>query len=934
MLPEPAVAEPPRLPRRRRFPTRALLGGCLCFALGVGAGFLFFTRALPAWLAAEMRPALEAALGGPVSLGSLRPAFRFGLAFAAENVQAWPGPTGPALRIERAQARLSSVDLTRGRLRIHAVELDGLRLELERGKDGRLAPEALDRRLRETSPSDGGVSWDLPERVDLRDAEVVLLDVAQMTSWRARVSRLSLASQRGGGIALDGRADLERARGVDAPATPVGSIEVSAFLVRDGTSSATLSARALDLAALPEGALPRAATGHVSGVAKLALDARSGSGRGENLVEAFKRGRGELELALQGERIRVPLDTEPGDPGEARALSAGAARLRGRLSLAPRGFTLHDATLETDGLALSAHGALTRPVSSRASLALALAAPELTPEVARRLAGMLPRGLRERATALLARVGGGALHRLSARGAAPLARWQALLAGERGAWTRGFSEPPSVSFEANDLTLRLDDAHRLEGLRGSASWHGDTLQIRQLAGRFDGDPTDELDLHLEGVSALLDARDPDAGATSSSEALAGRRPIVRLLSQPPGAINPGWSELALEIDHLAHALLVWPLVEAKALARPRTGGFHVTLERGRWGGVPVHGEADLFDGPPDRIHVTLVAGGEAPPAAVAGAPASESSSWARGRYRLALVPRGDVPVRNAQGFFRASGARLRLFESELALAPGGRLRGEAELDLSRPDVVPYHVRFVLDQASAADFMALLGDSAPEARGSVEAAGELSGQLAPGRSILAGATGSGRVEAREGELPTRLPLFLYLASASAALNPFASRDRIAYRKIKGDLALADDRVSTRNLTLHGPDLRIGASGSLGVLPPHEVQSVIGIALRGNVSRTIGAIPLVGYLVLGRDKSLVSLWFHLDGPWRSARATPIPIKSLAVGPAGIVTEGMPKLFERGIDALADLLGRDDDAEAGDGEAWGAPPSSVPPAASPRP
>jgi hypothetical protein len=90
----------------------------------------------------------------------------------------------------------------------------------------------------------------------------------------------------------------------------------------------------------------------------------------------------------------------------------------------------------------------------------------------------------------------------------------------------------------------------------------------------------------------------------------------------------------------------------------------------------------------------------------------------------------------------------------------------------------------------------------------------------------------------------------------------------------------------------------------------VDGVIGVAVQGNVTRTIGAIPIVNYLVLGKDKSLVSLWFRLEGPWDEARTTLIPVKSLALGPAGMVTEGLPRFVERGIDALSALLGRSED------------------------
>lgn len=905
MAPPTSAPEPPRPPRRRRPLARALLGAFLCFALGGIAGFLFFTRALPAWLEAEAEPALAAALGGPVTISSLRPAFRHGIAFEAKGVEAWPGDHGPALRIERVLARVSTTALARHRLRIHAVELDGVELRVLRAKDGRFEPETIDRWLRAGGAQATADAPALPRQLDVRDAHVAWAD-GDGPLWLGTIPSLSLAIRRLGGAALALEARVERASPEGGAAQSVGSVTLSARHGGGEPGTASLVWTGLDLAALPDAWLAPGLRGITSGSAALTLAAGAGDASAPLLAAStWEEASGELALTLRAQRLRVPTGAARDDA----ALAFETAFLRGRIGFAPGGFALRDGAFEADGLALAADGALARPVSPQASLTLKLAAPELAPATARKLAASLPARLRSEVEAALARVEAGSLRNLTAHAAAPLERWQALLGGERDALVRGFSEPPSLSFENADLALRLDDGHRLDQIRGRIALRGDTLQVRELAGRHDGNPTDELDLDLDGVSALLDARDADPGAARSSDPLEGRRPIVRMLDRPPGQTEAGWSELTLDVDRLAHALLVWPLVEAKAAATPRTGGFHVVLERARWGGVPVRGEADIFDGPPDRIHVSLVAGAAAAADAPPEAQTADRESWARGRYRIALVAREGDRVRSAEGFFRATGPKLRLFESTLALAPGGRLRGDAELDLSHPDDVPFDARFSLDQASAADLMALLARPSPETRGAVEVTGALAGRLAPGRSMLAGATGSARLEARDGELPTQLPLFLYLASASAGLNPFASRDRIAYRKIKADFTLADDRLATENLELHGPDMRIGATGSLGVLPPYVVQSVIGIALRGNVSRTIGAIPVVGYLMLGRDKSLVSLWFHLDGPWETARASLIPVKSLAVGPAGMMTEGMPKFVERGIDALSNLLGRDD-------------------------
>jgi hypothetical protein len=70
----------------------------------------------------------------------------------------------------------------------------------------------------------------------------------------------------------------------------------------------------------------------------------------------------------------------------------------------------------------------------------------------------------------------------------------------------------------------------------------------------------------------------------------------------------------------------------------------------------------------------------------------------------------------------------------------------------------------------------------------------------------------------------------------------------------------------------------------------------------------ARALVGYLMLGREQRLLPLGFHLEFPGTSERARLLPLRSRALGPAGIVAEGVPTLIERGLETLSSLLGRE--------------------------
>ena len=64
----------------------------------------------------------------------------------------------------------------------------------------------------------------------------------------------------------------------------------------------------------------------------------------------------------------------------------------------------------------------------------------------------------------------------------------------------------------------------------------------------------------------------------------------------------------------------------------------------------------------------------------------------------------------------------------------------------------------------------------------------------------------------------------------------------------------------------------------------------------VDRMIGTLPVVGNCVLGDDQSLVSLYFHLDGPWEDPRVRPVTPEAVqAAGWAvNLVADSANQLF----------------------------------------
>ncbi len=74
----------------------------------------------------------------------------------------------------------------------------------------------------------------------------------------------------------------------------------------------------------------------------------------------------------------------------------------------------------------------------------------------------------------------------------------------------------------------------------------------------------------------------------------------------------------------------------------------------------------------------------------------------------------------------------------------------------------------------------------------------------------------------------------------------------------------------------------------------------------MDKLIGAVPIVGSVLLGEDENLLSTWFRLDGPWRSPQAHMMPPAALSAA-ANMITGSIRRVLQ-----LLPLPGRSGDEE----------------------
>ncbi len=119
--------------------TRLWLGLAILLAAAV-AGFFAAQELSAQRLRTELEERLTELLDGTVEVGELRLAVGLGLRLEGTDVRAWTDGGEAALQIDRVTAWIDPFAHLTGRLRLRRLEIEGARLRVVRGPDGRWSP--------------------------------------------------------------------------------------------------------------------------------------------------------------------------------------------------------------------------------------------------------------------------------------------------------------------------------------------------------------------------------------------------------------------------------------------------------------------------------------------------------------------------------------------------------------------------------------------------------------------------------------------------------------------------------------------------------------------------------------------------------------------------------------------------------------------------
>ncbi len=897
---------------------RTGLAAALLFAVAFVGGYLLAFRLGPERLRLAAQASLSRALGAPVALEAAR--LRIGargLGVDLSGISAWPEIPGGGLSIAHAELTIDPLGLVFGGMHLEKLRLDGLRLRIVRQADGTVRPAPVGAFL---ARAGGSASSSQPAREGLAtrlmtDARALLraalrapvgtVDL-ELADARIELDDAAASSGRSLRFALDG---LEGHALVRAPSRGLVARARARLLSEDreiawlelqgdrGGSDLqlTVAATSLDLAPLAPYLQPLVRGARLRGRASGVIDLAASSGGHARLA---------LDLVTQDAFLELPRGVGAAAPGETprpAVLASPHAVVTGSLEVDPDAWRIADVALHGTSIDLDVEGRLARPVDDHAPLSLRARLASLGLEQAWSAAAWVPGAAGTAVRRALDPIEAGRAREVELRGDAPVGTWRALLEGDEWAGLAHLELDGALE----GLRLRAGQRSKISELSGRLHFEDGTLALQAMHGRLDDAALPVLDVTVAGFANLLMTQPAHRTPPADVPALPGIEAFGDLVAEANREDpTPGWSQIRVDADQVLHPALLFPVEDLHAVLQRTPQGVHVVAERARWGGASLRGEGD-WRVTPDP-HVTARLEVAAPTPAVAPAARLSAPLWARGRFAVEQTRVLGLSFHSGEGSFTAAGARLTLGDLNGRVEPDGVLTGALTLDLSRRDGLPLQASLALRDASLDALDGLLHLDPADASGRVEVSTTLGGDLRAGAPAARTLTASIPFHARDGEIRLRLPLLLAIARASDTFNPFASRDRIRYRDLQGELRLEDGRLRSESLSIDSPDLRLVLSGAVDVASPaHEVEAVVGVFFFKALDRVVGLVPVLSTILQGKQQGMFGAFFAVTGPWSDPRASLIPTRSFASGPTSFVLDSVPGFVRSGLHALESVV-----------------------------
>ncbi len=128
-------------------------------------------------------------------------------------------------------------------------------------------------------------------------------------------------------------------------------------------------------------------------------------------------------------------------------------------------------------------------------------------------------------------------------------------------------------------------------------------------------------------------------------------------------------------------------------------------------------------------------------------------------------------------------------------------------------------------------------------------------------------------------------FLSLQNIFTKRPPDLSKEGLYFESLGGHGAIEQGVLRSENAQMKSPVLNAVGAGKID-LPQGLVDFDLGVQPLGTIDTVVSNIPIVGHILTGKNKSLITYYFEVTGPVDNPQVVPVPFKNLGTGVGGVL------------------------------------------------
>ncbi|MBW2147668.1 MAG: AsmA-like C-terminal domain-containing protein [Deltaproteobacteria bacterium] len=219
----------------------------------------------------------------------------------------------------------------------------------------------------------------------------------------------------------------------------------------------------------------------------------------------------------------------------------------------------------------------------------------------------------------------------------------------------------------------------------------------------------------------------------------------------------------------------------------------------------------------------------------------------------------------------------------------GSLRIDGMANLGEAHGKPFRVNLDVRDMDVSRTLALRGGIGSFMTGMLDLDGSVQGMWGGSQPLAGTLSGKISIDLREGiirkhALLSRLFSLLNVSQFLGGRFPDLTTKGLPYHRITADGTLVEGVIHTDNFFLDGDSMKIAAAGQIDTAHG-TIDMKMGVQPLLSVDYVLNKLPIVGPILTGQNKGLITVYYLVKGSLREPEIIPVPIQSLGEGVVGI-------------------------------------------------